>query len=1046
MKIKKYIILFLLFSVFGCQSESEKDNSNLVQEALPVTINAQNFVVTSEFGQSLTVDLDNKVAVSDKSAFTVSSIERLTNTSADCATPKIHNASLLISPLSESATAVCDYRYTVTSAAPITNDSVVSGVMRLVAPSPRATVTVLDMMPISAAVLVDGGVQTIDIAALLADAGEVLTGFTLLSTYSHAYPYAGGVTLSAASQTLDYTPAATVGHDRILFTYTNAGTNTNKLGILDIVVGESHNQGVTLIPTCYYPFVVPPNIETALDITTCVTTDHDGNDYGLNRVDAFYASVAIASAAWNEKNINFKASENRYHDVSYMIDDGKGGTEMGILRVAVGDADQLPGWEAIEINQDIAPNQKITQYFIAPKSVLESLYSNAVYSELLTDSSYSPAIDIAGYYANEVIGHCQSLGATLPTTQQLQDLVNNPAGKPQTLKDWPMAYHYLANDGTALAPDYRIVNLDDGTISTVTSGEAYFVSCYREGEFSIALTSSSRCAVPGDTLEYKTTVTTPFGPYANEYIHQSLSPTPTTATFNPAVPGDNYFTDSNGQFTFGITDTVKSAVTATANVAPSVVSDKGYFGYADISLNYSSYAALKPDGTVVAWGHSFEGGDASTLYPAGSTLTDVVSITAASAGYAALKSDGTVVFWGGHDIVVTPTGSTLDDVKSIVGGNGFAALKNDGTVVSWGNSYDADTLYPAGSTLTNVESITVSEGGFAALKTDGTVTAWGFGTDTSTLTPVGSTLTDVVKIFTSNYDFAALKDDGTVVAWGPNSGADVSSLTPTGSTLDDVKNIVSNNNAFVAHKKDGSVVAWGESSYGGNLNALTPTGSTAADVIGIVGASYAMAAWKSDGTAIAWGYSLWGGNANVITPTGSTLSDVKNIVSGHKAFAALKNDGTVVAWGDADSGGDANVITPAGSSLTNVKSIVNTQRAFAALKNDGTVVAWGQAGWGGDANVITPAGSSLTNVKSVISSYGAFAALKNDGTVVAWGNIGWGGDVSTLTPAGSTLTDVKSIVSNDSSFAAMKNDGSVVVWGNASRGGDASGVNVTHCD
>ncbi|CAH0529777.1 hypothetical protein [Vibrio hippocampi] len=1024
MKIKKYIILFLLFSVFGCQSESEKDNSNLVVEALPVTINAQNFVVTSEFGQSLTVDLDNKVAVSDKSAFTVSSIERLTDTSADCATPKIHNASLLISPLSESATAVCDYRYTVTSAAPITNDSVVSGVMRLVAPSPRATVTVLDMMPISAAVLVDGGVQTIDIAALLADAGEVLTGFTLLSTYSHAYPYAGGVTISSATQTLDYTPAATVGHDRILFTYTNTSTNTNKLGILDIVVGESHNQGVTLIPTCYYPFVVPPNIETALDITTCVKTDHDGNDYGLNRVDAFYASVAIASAAWNEKNINFKASENRYHDVSYMIDDGKGGTEMGILRVAVGDADQLPGWEAIELS--------VTQYYTAPKSVLESLYSNTVYSELLTDSSYSPAIDIAGYYPNEAIGYCQSLGASLPTTQQLQDLVNNPAGKPQTLKDWPMAYHYLANDGTVLAPDYRIVNLDDGTISTVTSGEAYFVSCYK-GEFSIALTSSSRCAVPGDTLEYKTTVTTPFGPYANEYIHQSLSPTPTTAAFSPAVPGDNYFTDANGQFDFGVQDSTSGAVTVTATVDGLTVETKAFFGYADIFSTMDAFSALKPDGTVVAWGAADYGGDASAGNITGGDgqLENVVTITGNGDAFAALKEDGTVVAWGygdsGGDASagnITGGDGQLENVVSITGygrGQAFAALKEDGTVVAWGNA------------------------------------AYGGDASAGNITGGDGQLENVVSITANERAFAALKKDGTVVAWGAaDYGGDASAGNITGGDgqLENVVSITAKENGFVALKKDGTVVAWG---YVGDIEDTAGGDGQLENVVSITVIRSAFAALKEDGTVVGWGNRGFGGYPVAGNTTGGDgqLENVVSITGARSAFAALKKDGTVVVWGWDDDGGDASAgnITGGDGQLENVVSITSDAlrgRAFAALKEDGTVVAWGHADYGGDASAgnITGGDGKLEDVVSITTNGFAFAALKKDGTVVAWGDADDGGDASAgnITGGDGQLENVLSITSNEYAFAALKEDGSVVAWGGADYGGDASGVDVTHCD
>ena len=65
----------------------------------------------------------------------------------------------------------------------------------------------------------------------------------------------------------------------------------------------------------------------------------------------------------------------------------------------------------------------------------------------------------------------------------------------------------------------------------------------------------------------------------------------------------------------------------------------GIYGYPV----YAS-AALKFDGTVVAWGHAHAGGDAT-----GVDLSNVVRVFSTSYAFAALKSDQTVVAWGGEN-------------------------------------------------------------------------------------------------------------------------------------------------------------------------------------------------------------------------------------------------------------------------------------------------------------------------------------------------------------------------------------------------------------
>jgi len=92
--------------------------------------------------------------------------------------------------------------------------------------------------------------------------------------------------------------------------------------------------------------------------------------------------------------------------------------------------------------------------------------------------------------------------------------------------------------------------------------------------------------------------------------------------------------------------------------------------------NDYAFAALKNDGTVVAWGDTTRVGTAPT------GLSGVTQIFSTQNAFAALKSDGTVIAW---DVTGGTAPAGLSGVSQIFSANGtFAALKNDGSVVAWG--------------------------------------------------------------------------------------------------------------------------------------------------------------------------------------------------------------------------------------------------------------------------------------------------------------------------------------------------------------------------
>jgi alpha-tubulin suppressor-like RCC1 family protein len=239
---------------------------------------------------------------------------------------------------------------------------------------------------------------------------------------------------------------------------------------------------------------------------------------------------------------------------------------------------------------------------------------------------------------------------------------------------------------------------------------------------------------------------------------------------------------------------------------------------------YNGYA-LRPDGTVWAWGQNGAGqlgngtSGRATDPSAGAVFSSTVpvqvqglaNITAIADGYA-LRSDGTVWSWGPNYMWRLGNGSTdevwiaqtpvqvsgLTNVIAIAGNlsNGYA-LKSDGTVWDWGQNIQGELGNGTSGTMTQcsanqgisphgpncASAVPVQVSGLTgvtkigigmAVTSDGRVWRWGpHGTTQSNTPEVMSGLTNVTAVARTNYGSTstvyALRSDGTVWAWGWNS-------------------------------------------------------------------------------------------------------------------------------------------------------------------------------------------------------------------------------------------------------------------------------------
>ncbi|CAH0118985.1 hypothetical protein PAE9249_01482 [Paenibacillus sp. CECT 9249] len=417
----------------------------------------------------------------------------------------------------------------------------------------------------------------------------------------------------------------------------------------------------------------------------------------------------------------------------------------------------------------------------------------------------------------------------------------------------------------------------------------------------------------------------------------------------------------------------------------------GLSGVVSIAAGINHSLALKSDGTVVVWGNNELG---QTNVPA--DLNGVVSIAAGNSHSLALKSDGTVVAWGSNGYSQTDVPSDLNGVVSIAAGWGHSlALKSDGTVVAWGNNDFRQSSVPPG--LNGVVAVDAGIYHSLALKSDGTVVSWG----AAATAPSG--LNGVVSVATGWTHSLALKSDGTVIGWG-NNGAGQSNAP---AALNGVISIAAGSGHSLALKSDGTVVAWGGNSEG---QTNVPADLTApVKGIAVAAGEHHSLALKSDGTVVAWGLNSLG---QTDVPAG--LNGVVSIAAGAHFSLALEAGGTIVAWGDNQFG---QTDVPAG--LNGVTAIAAGNNHSLALKSGGTVVAWGKNDLG-QTNV--PAG--LNGVVAIAAGNDHSLALKADGTVVAWG---WNSLGQTNVPAG--LNGVKSIGAGADYSLALKTDGTVIAWG-----------------
>ena len=529
--------------------------------------------------------------------------------------------------------------------------------------------------------------------------------------------------------------------------------------------------------------------------------------------------------------------------------------------------------------------------------------------------------------------------------------------------------------------------------------------------------------------------------------------------------------------------------------------------------------AIMTNGKVHGWG---ENGFGETNVP--SSVDVAIDVAAGTNTSVALRPDGTIVAWGDTNAAGAPTGSGY--VQVAAGHFHHLALHSDGTVVAWGNNTFGQSTVPAG--LTNVASVACASNTSFAVRNDGTVVAWGDGAWGQTSVPFG--LTGVVKVAAGTRLAAALKHNGTVVWWGGVDPSGFPSALPTLPPVNDAIDLsVSSTTIAVLHADRSTTVARSFSTNitpphpgrfavrsGSYLNsdvalqpqcgdedecatgtAVCPTNSVCVNTLGsytcdcdpgwvynpatgqcddedecvlgnhpcdpatqvcvntlggvecgcqagftqvnplhrvsgaqgyfmpivnmdVVDADYDLRngiAALADGSVITFGVSI----DPIITAGAQSVSDVVQVALGDRAGAAIEADGTLHVW-------DALPLAMPPPPL-NPSPMVDIDAAryhFCGLHADGTVSIWGNSSHPGNFHhSVTLPPANLAPVEKLACGQFHVIAIHFDGTVTAWGV--WGDGTTVTVPAG--LTGVVDAAAGRDYNAFQLSDGTVQVHG-----------------
>ncbi|NCD25959.1 MAG: alpha/beta fold hydrolase, partial [Deltaproteobacteria bacterium] len=231
--------------------------------------------------------------------------------------------------------------------------------------------------------------------------------------------------------------------------------------------------------------------------------------------------------------------------------------------------------------------------------------------------------------------------------------------------------------------------------------------------------------------------------------------------------------------------------------------DNNWPVYQVVAGGYTHALAVRPDGTIAAWGANDSG---QLNFPV--HATNIVSVSAGLKYSLAVTRDKRVIGWGSSMGAMPVPNSATNVIQVAAGQFHCLALHSDGRVSAWGGIFtgEPETIVPANAWP--AQAVAAGSTFSMSLRTDGSVAVWGRGP----VTNVPGNVTNIISIAAGSGHALALTDQGRVLAWGRGGSSDLGpsySATNVPANLSNVVSIAAGFGHSLAMKEDGTVVRWG---------------------------------------------------------------------------------------------------------------------------------------------------------------------------------------------------------------------------------------------
>jgi len=598
-------ILGLLLLV-GCGESSQKNEvpkSLILSPPITTSLYAENILANVQKNELSTVSLRSKVHVSDDSSIYLTSVESL-NHSSDCDVMEIKKDSFV---LESYATGACSYRYEV---ALQSEPTIRANAIAYIAVQPQSTSGGLStQLPVISKTWQEGH------AALVIDLKSALgTDYPKETTVDVSVTVLGNgtATVDRAKNTLTYT-GGDIGISRILYSLTHNTTDVVYLGMIDISISETTNQGPTFTDFEYTKSSgdnILEGEEVEIDVSSYLTDIDGAQELQIVDLNAFNATVqSFNLLSKTNKKFTFKAQTTGVYQVAVSVTDHNGGYTVGLVTVKV-----TGGFFPIIVNKLI---------YLPPYTLGQINYLGLDYLTYETENGTTGPDDIPipiydFSMAKEV---CAARGGHLPskvemnafkTQEEKQLWVTSDQAKQQ----WPISKSYFTseiNDSNEVA---MITFNNDGVSSAVysdvnSSMAKGYLTCVIDEVTSLSITTQGPLVIGGTTV-LDTVYSTASG---NSYVYQkyldwtSLSPELTFGHYNVTVDDTaNVGMTLNIQATDFSGELTTSKNFSLIDIIP--VSDDTSFRGVGYDTEYDASDILYVHDSVDAWNSTYDMGSA----------------------------------------------------------------------------------------------------------------------------------------------------------------------------------------------------------------------------------------------------------------------------------------------------------------------------------------------------------------------------------------------------------------------------------------------------